>query len=232
MRKLEFTFLAALFFVFAGFLGIVHVEFQQPSAMADEQINGSGAEYWSIDQAIGSNSGASTQCIHRTDSVSTCALFPAGEGDEAASRATLVTAVGVGRCCWSMDGALQISGARVLESGALGQDAGSGDGQCAGFKIVGTAYEADSSPNRLAMINARSASMRTGLCSTQISASNDFLYPPCDQDADCSVLSAGTCTMPPTSAQMSAAGIFMICRGGTGTSSITFSVRKQRIRKH
>lgn len=225
MRK----FLTFFTGVLLASMGLIHFEFLDES-QADEQIVGSGATYWSIDQAIGSNSAASTQCIHRTDSLTTCAVFPAGTGDASASKATLITANGVGKCCWSMDSGLTISASTLV-------DAVGGNGQCAGPRIATAGYEADESPNRDALIEGAcganaftctGSGIRRGLCAVTTGVSRDVLNMPCDEDSDCP---SGSCDLTPTADERSNAGVYLLCRGVTGTSSVTFSVRKQRIRK-
>lgn len=227
MKKWEFALFASLFLVFSSALGFVHVEFRQPEAIADQQIVGAGSTYWTVLQSIGGNS-TDTECVHDAEDSSDCAIFPAGNSDDAASRATLINSNGPGQCCWSMDSSLQLTGQMLTDAAAVTGVSSPGQAACPMVMRSGMPIDrADESPNRVSLISGNAAGQRLGLCATLSGkVSGDNLYMPCDADGDCST----TCTIPPTAEQINRAGVYLLCKGAS-TSSISFMVKKQWVRK-
>lgn len=227
-------------------------------AIADDQINGVGAEYWSRRQSVSTT----TACITVAQGATICALFPAGTSWDFKNRLTVVTTDAAVRCCWAGEGALAISS--ELQVTDATSDYGTGQGACFSLESAGQEYHGR--PDRIAQFRGQTAGTRRGLCTTAFSGINGSkedangpdgggIYFPCgdasgdnDADADCADIDPGGATVPAgvcnedtiktgdptlrndiTGVQEKRAGMYLNCVCASGTCNVT--VRKELVQR-
>lgn len=186
------------------------------------------AIYWSGTAACTGTTG----CVTTSTASSDCALFPAGTapGNEVRSYATILLGTDDAlTACWT----LATSGFSIVPASlAISEPYYSGPGACEAIEGLGTDItipRLDTRPWYAGLKNlngSRRAASADGICSTAIWSAGDFLYPPCDVDADCSALSAGTCDTTPDPDQLRRVGAFLFCETNAGGSE-TILVQKR-----
>lgn len=169
---------------------------------AEDQAIGVSAVVWRVQQTL-SGTGA---CIVEENGSSECLLFPADDGN--ATIPYIATVTGEGICCWVGEPTLDIdaNGEVIDVSGPNG----SGPGAC--FDV------GDTAPNRTDQVVRRSmmshaSGYRAGLCPTAITQYGVQMYAPCSAGSCAAAYGGGTCVTSPTNAQVSRAGMFLVCEG-------------------
>lgn len=188
------------------------------------------AIYWAGTLSCSGTSG----CVKTSTGSSDCALFAAGTqpGNELRSYATIVQGSDDAfTACWT----LATSGFSIVPATLTITDPGySGPGACEVIEGIASDVELPRLDSRpwyagLKTLNGtRRSASADGICSTAIWSAGDYLYPPCDVDADCSGLSAGTCDTTPDSDQLRRVGAFLFCEtnaGGTETMIVQKRIR-------
>lgn len=184
-------------------------------ALADDQVNGVGAPYWTTSQAITNT----TACI--TDGAQ-CALFPAGTSGEHKQKLVIAYLEGsvALSCAWTGNGAATISGQTITDTGGEFGDSGKGPV----FRVGITNVRYDSKPQRRFYLFTRAIGASRGLCSNKFRSGGELLYAPCRAGGDCTNFGGGSCNTAPTPDQLAYASVKLVCVGDTaGPSTLTLT---------
>ncbi len=183
--------------VLIGFATAMTMAFSGPQDLGTQALNLSRSAGQGGPVTTSIPDANTTACLESAPGSNTCAVFGLGS-------LVPVQVSQPGTCCWSGDDSLAIGAQGAETASTLGGSTRACSGHT--FGVAGESHDMVADWNVIRKVDVGKPSL---WCSTKVLDPFGIgVYPPCVNDADCTALSAGTCTR----GSEADGGIHLLCR--------------------